>query len=116
VRIVKSRVEPRYQETASDDIPVTDNMDGVSVKVIAAECLGVRSAVRPRTPAMCLDVARLRQPVPRGWSACAYVVAGEAVFEGAASAVGARTLVVFGGDGDGVNARAAEEATGATRG
>jgi redox-sensitive bicupin YhaK (pirin superfamily) len=64
VRIVKSRVEPRYQETASDDIPVTDNMDGVSVKVIAAECLGVRSAVRPRTPAMCLDVARLRQPVP----------------------------------------------------
>jgi quercetin 2,3-dioxygenase len=99
VRIVKSRVEPRYQETASDDIPVTDNMDGVSVKVIAAECLGVRSAVRPR-----------------GWSACAYVVAGEAVFEGAASAVGARMLVVFGGDGDGVNARAAEEATGATRG
>jgi hypothetical protein len=30
--------------------------------------------------------------------------------------VGARMLVVFGGDGDGVNARAAEEATGATRG
>jgi quercetin 2,3-dioxygenase len=83
VRIVKSRVEPRYQETASDDIPVTNNIHGVSVKVIAGECLGARSAVRPRTPAMCLDA-----------------VAGEAVFEVAASAVGARTLVVFGSDGE----------------
>jgi quercetin 2,3-dioxygenase len=85
MRIVKSRVEPRYQETASDDIPVTNNIHGVSVKVIAGECLGARSAVRPRTPAMCLDA-----------------VAGEAVFEVAASAVGARTLVVFGSDGEAV--------------
>ncbi|TVU06450.1 hypothetical protein EJB05_49667 [Eragrostis curvula] len=104
-------VEPRYQEMASDVIPVAGKADGVSVKVIAGDCLGTSSPLRPRTPAMCLDVtlqpgAALRQPVPRGWSACAYVLAGEAVFAGStAAAAAARTLVVFGGDGDCVEVR-----------
>ncbi|RLN03571.1 pirin-like protein [Panicum miliaceum] len=108
-------VEPRYQDLKSRDIPAAATGDGgVSVKVIAGECLGARSPLRPRTPALCLDVAlrpgaRLRQPVPRGWSACAYVIGGEAVF-GDASA-GARSLVVFGGDGDVIDVRA--EAAGA---
>ncbi|TVU06730.1 hypothetical protein EJB05_49958 [Eragrostis curvula] len=106
-----SRVEPKYQEMASDVIPVAEKDDGVSVKVIAGDCLGTSSPLRPRTPAMCLDVtlqpgAALRQPVPRGWSACAYVLAGEAVFAGStAAAAAARTLVVFGGDGDCVEVR-----------
>lgn len=113
------RVEPRYQDLASHDIPAAaaDAAGGVSVKVIAGECLGARSPLRPRTPALCLDVAlrpgaRLRQPVPRGWSACAYVIHGEAAFgsassgeSNAASTATARTLVVFGGDGDGVELR-----------
>lgn len=111
-------VEPRYQDLASHDIPAAaaDAGGGVSVKVIAGECLGARSPLRPRTPAMCLDVALrpgacLRQPVPRGWSACAYVIHGEAAFgsasgeSNAASTATARTLVVFGGDGDGVELR-----------
>jgi redox-sensitive bicupin YhaK (pirin superfamily) len=111
-------VEPRYQDLASNGIPTAaTGGGGVSVKVIAGECLGARSPLRPRTPALCLDVAlrpgaRLRQPVPRGWSACAYVIGGEAVF-GDASA-GARTLVVFGGDGDVIDVRA--EAAGAVAG
>jgi redox-sensitive bicupin YhaK (pirin superfamily) len=113
-------VEPKYQDLASHAIPTAAAADGgVSVKVIAGECLGVRSPLRPRTPALCLDVAlrpgaRLRHPVPRGWNACAYVISGEAVFfpGGASSSAGARTLVVFGGDGDGVDVRA--EATAGT--
>ncbi|CAL5006729.1 unnamed protein product [Urochloa decumbens] len=115
-------VEPLYQDLASHAIPTaTSNDGGVSVKVIAGECLGACSPLRPRTPALCLDVAlrpgaRLRQPVPLGWSACAYVIDGEAAFgsEGnAASAAGARTLVVFGGDGNGVEVRAEEAGAGA---
>lgn len=112
-------MEPSYQETASADIPVATK-DGVTVKVIAGDCLGARSGIRPRTPATCLDVTlrpgtSLRQPVPRGWSACAYVIAGEAVFdECAAAAATARTLVVFSGDdGDCVDMRAAEGGPGA---
>ncbi|CAO2201492.1 unnamed protein product [Urochloa humidicola] len=109
-------VEPLYQDLASHAIPTATTDDGgVSVKVIAGECLGARSPLRPRTPALCLDVslrpgARLRQPVPRGWSACAYVIDGEALFGGDDSA-GARTLVVFSADGDGVDVSA--EAAGA---
>ncbi|CAO2168857.1 unnamed protein product [Urochloa humidicola] len=117
-------VEPLYQDLASHAIPTatSDDGGGVSVKVMAGECLGARSPLRPRTPALCLDVAlrpgaRLRQPVPRGWSACAYVIDGEALFGGDDSgaaddiSAGARTLVVFGGEGDGVDVSA--EAAGA---
>ncbi|KAL5221820.1 hypothetical protein ABZP36_026533 [Zizania latifolia] len=98
-------VEPRYQELASQDIPAAES-DGMSVKVIAGEALGARSPLQTRTPALCLDVAmrpgaRLHQPVPPGWSACAYVIDGEAVFGADASAAGAHTCVVFGGDDDG---------------
>ncbi|KAF0900262.1 hypothetical protein E2562_029815 [Oryza meyeriana var. granulata] len=116
-------VEPRYQELASQDIPAAER-DGVSVKVIAGEALGARSPLQTRTPALCLDVtmrpgARLRQPVPPGWSACAYVIDGEAVFgdddgESDAAAAGAHTCVVFGygddGGADGVAARTTERA------
>ncbi|XP_052164224.1 pirin-like protein isoform X1 [Oryza glaberrima] len=105
-------VEPRYQELASHDIPAVER-DGVSVKVIAGEALGARSPLQTRTPALCLDVAmrpgaRLRAPVPPGWSACSYVIDGEAVFGDEAAAAGAHTCVVFGGGGDGVAARATE--------
>ncbi|KAL6878498.1 hypothetical protein ACP4OV_012668 [Aristida adscensionis] len=117
-------VEPRYQDLVSHDIPTAGDAGGVSVKVIVGECLGVHSPIQPRTSAMCLDVdlrpgARLRQPVPRGWSVCAYVIAGEAAFGGgdggeastATFLAGARTLVVFGSDGDGVDVWAEEAPT-----
>jgi len=121
------RVQPRYQDLASHDIPAV-TADGVTVKVIAGECLRTRSPLRPGTPALCLDVAlrpgaRLRQPVPRGWSACAYVIHGEAAFVGSGSdggstvAAAARTLVVLGGDGDSVEVRGcADDAAGQGQG
>lgn len=104
-------VAPRYQELASHDIPTVEK-DGVSVKVIAGEVLGARSPLQTRTPAMCLDVtmrpgARLRLPVPDGWSTCAYILNGAvASFGGDAEEVaGAHECVVFGGDGDCVEVR-----------
>ena len=103
------RVAPRYQELASHDIPTAEK-DGVSVKVIAGEALGARSPLQTRTPAMCLDVtmrpgARLRQPVPDGWSACAYILDGAVVTSFGGDAAGAHQCVVFGGDGDCVDVR-----------
>ncbi|CAM0952462.1 unnamed protein product [Alopecurus aequalis] len=105
-------VAPRYQELASHDIPTAEK-DGVSVKVIAGEALGARSPLQTRTPAMCLDVtmrpgARLRQPVPKGWSTCAYILDGAVVasFGGQSeAAAGAHECVVFGRDGDCVDVR-----------
>jgi hypothetical protein len=103
-------VAPRYQELASHDIPTVEK-DGVSVKVIAGEALSARSPLQTHTPVMCLDVtvhpgAHLRQPVPPGWSACAYVIDGEASFgSGDADAAGTHECVVFGAEGDGVDVR-----------
>jgi redox-sensitive bicupin YhaK (pirin superfamily) len=106
---------------ASHDIPTAEK-DGVSVKVIAGEALGARSPLQTRTPAMCLDVtvrpgARLRQPVPDGWSACAYIIDGAVVssFDGgqpgdAEAVTGAHQCVVFGGDGDCVDVRSSGDA------
>ncbi|KQJ96235.1 hypothetical protein BRADI_3g21730v3 [Brachypodium distachyon] len=104
-------VAPRYQDLASVEIPTAEK-DGVTIKVIAGSALGARSPLETRTPAMFLDVAmrpgaRLRQPVPPGWTACAYVIDGEAGFffgsgSGSQDAeAGAHECVVFGGDGDG---------------
>lgn len=105
-------VEPRYQELASQDIPAAEE-DGVYVKVIAGEALGARSPLQTPTPAMCLDVtmrpgALLRQPVQPGWSACAYVIDGEASFGNTSAVAGAHTCVVF-GDGDGVAVRSEQQ-------
>nr|BAJ88636.1 predicted protein [Hordeum vulgare subsp. vulgare]BAJ91650.1 predicted protein [Hordeum vulgare subsp. vulgare]BAJ91884.1 predicted protein [Hordeum vulgare subsp. vulgare] len=103
-------VAPRYQDLRSRDVASAEK-DGVSVKVIAGEALGARSPIQTRTPAMWLDVtmqpaACLRQPVPAGWTACAYVLDGEASFgQPGDEAAGAHQCVVFGGDGDGVDVR-----------
>jgi hypothetical protein len=102
-------VAPSYQELASTDIPTVEK-DGVSVKVIVGEALGVRSPLQTRTPVMCLDVtvgpgARLHQAVPAGWSACAYVIDGKASFGASAGGVTRQhECAVFGDNGDGVDA------------
>lgn len=47
-------VEPQYQELLSDDIKRVE-IDGVEVKIIAGESMGVESPVYTRTPTMFLD-------------------------------------------------------------
>uniref|UniRef100_A0ACD5ZB30 Uncharacterized protein n=1 Tax=Avena sativa TaxID=4498 RepID=A0ACD5ZB30_AVESA len=105
-------VAPSYQELASIDIPTVEK-DGVSVKVIVGEALGVRSPLQTRTPVMCLDVtvgpgAHLHLAVPVGWSACAYIIDGEASFGSSARAVRQHECAVFGANGDGVDARSGD--------
>ncbi|PON95580.1 Pirin [Trema orientale] len=77
-------IEPRYQELTSDDIPSAEN-DGVEVRVIAGESMGVRSPVYTRTPTMYLDFslkprAQIHQSIPEGWNSFVYVIEGEGVF------------------------------------
>ena len=47
-------VEPAYQELSCDQIPEA-NENGVKVKVIAGQSMGVNSQVRTRTPTTYLD-------------------------------------------------------------
>ncbi|KAH6768348.1 RmlC-like cupins superfamily protein [Perilla frutescens var. frutescens] len=77
-------IEPRYQELLRDDIPKAEK-DGVEVRVIAGESMGVHSPVYTRTPTMYLDFnikpnSEHHQMIPESWNAFAYIIEGEGVF------------------------------------
>ncbi|KAI4344993.1 hypothetical protein L6164_012163 [Bauhinia variegata] len=99
-------IEPRYQELPSDNIP-TGEQDGVEVRVIAGESMGLHSPVYTRTPTMFLDFtlkpgAVSHQNIPESWNAFAYVIEGEGVF-GSTSSSPYHVLVL--GPGDGLSVR-----------
>ncbi|PHU21249.1 Pirin-like protein [Capsicum chinense] len=77
-------IEPRYQELLDEDIPRAEN-NGVQVKIIAGEAMGVQSPVYTRTPTMYLDftlqpTAYYHQAIPESWNAFVYIIEGEGVF------------------------------------
>lgn len=102
-------VKPAYQELLSKDIPVVKK-DGVQVKIIAGESMGVKSPVYTRTPTMYLDFtldpgSRMTQAIPSGWTAFAYVLSGVAKFGPADKqhTGEAHYTLVFSEDGNGVD-------------
>lgn len=100
------RIEPRYQEIASQDIAEASK-DGIKVRVIAGEALGTKSPIYTRTPTMYLDFtlkpgSHLEQPIPISWNAFVYVLEGEGIFGNSRSLpVAAHHLLLLGG-GDGL--------------
>jgi len=73
-------IEPTYQELLAKDIPSVER-DGVKVKVIAGESMGVKSKVYTRTPTLYLDFtlqpnAKLSQPIPAQWTCFVYILSG----------------------------------------
>lgn len=102
------RIEPRYQEMSSKDIAEASK-DGVKVRVIAGEALGIKSPICTTTPTMYLDFtlkpgARIRQPIPSSWNAFVYILEGEGVFGNSRSSpLSAHHLVLL-GSGDGLEA------------
>ncbi|KAF5729637.1 pirin-like family protein [Tripterygium wilfordii] len=77
-------IEPRYQELSREDIKRAEK-DGVEVKVIAGESMGVRSPVYTQTPTMYLDFAlkpraQMHQSIQESWNAFVYIIEGEGVF------------------------------------
>lgn len=78
------RIEPNYQELLSDNIPTAEK-DGVEVRVIAGEAMGVHSPVYTRTPTMYLVFTMMpgsewHQSIPESWNSFVYVFEGEGVF------------------------------------
>jgi quercetin 2,3-dioxygenase len=76
-------IAPRYQDTASEKIPVVQNDDGtVTVKIIAGESLGQKAAIQTRTPILYLHVQMkpgsvFEQSIPSNYNAFAYVIDGK---------------------------------------
>ncbi|KAG2296061.1 hypothetical protein Bca52824_042730 [Brassica carinata] len=104
-------IEPNYQELSNSDIPKAEQ-NGVQVKVIAGESMGIQSPVYTRTPTMFVDFtldpgAQFHQNVPQSWNAFAYVLEsgeGGAVFGSSdSSPVSSHNVVVFGQGNDGVS-------------
>ena len=102
-------IAPRYQDTPSARIPVARTADGtVSARVIAGDTMGVRGIIETRIPILYLHLAlqpgaEFEQPVPPGHNAFAYVVEGEAAFEGRKA--GAQQVAVFNRGGDAMAVR-----------
>lgn len=99
------RIEPKYQELKSEDINTVER-DGVDVRIIAGESMGVRSPVYTRTPTMYLDFtlkpgAQAHQEIPESWNAFVYIIEGEGVFgnRGSSPATAHHALVLGPGDG-----------------
>jgi quercetin 2,3-dioxygenase len=105
---------PRYQEYLAASIPEAALPGGVRIRVVAGEADGVRGPVTEiaaeptyldiRLPAG-VTYAHL---VPRGHTAFGYLFEGAAVFGSGDHPLAGPKLVVF-GDGDVVQARAADE-------
>ncbi|KAL2000928.1 hypothetical protein VTN02DRAFT_2444 [Thermoascus thermophilus] len=118
--------EPRYRDLRAADIPVARVDAGrVAVKVISGRSHGVDS-VRDLayTPVWILDIAirpggRIVQPLPAGWNAFAYTLAGTTVFSGSdnSSTRPVREFhnVVFDPHGDHVEASVPDSATDESR-
>ncbi|XP_014497105.1 pirin-like protein [Vigna radiata var. radiata] len=98
-------IEPNYQELPSENIPTAER-DGVEVRVIAGESMGVQSPVYTRTPTMFLVFSMMpgsewHQSIPESWNCFVYVIEGEGVFGGTSSSpcVAHHVLVLSLGDG-----------------
>uniref|UniRef100_A0A1J3ET39 Pirin-1 n=2 Tax=Noccaea caerulescens TaxID=107243 RepID=A0A1J3ET39_NOCCA len=103
-------IEPKNLELSSSEIPRAEE-DGVEVKVIAGESMGIKSPFYTTTPIMYLDFtlkprSQTHQTVPKCWTAFAYIIDGdEGVFGSLnSSAIPAHHVVVF-GPGDLVSVR-----------
>jgi len=91
--------DPEYQEISKDKVPVAEK-DGVTVKVIAGEALGVKGPIFARTPALYFDVhlkpnSSFEQIIPKGWNAFSYVYKGKAFYGENKKAVETSSCVVL---------------------
>jgi redox-sensitive bicupin YhaK (pirin superfamily) len=104
---------PRYQDTASANIPIAHSDNGaVTVKVIAGESLGHKAIIQTRTPILYLHVTMdpnqtFEQPINKGFNAFSYVIEGK-LFSGEHSAE-ADQLMLFDRKGDSVRFETREQ-------
>jgi quercetin 2,3-dioxygenase len=100
-------IPPRYQDTASANIPVVQAADEkATVKVIAGEAMGAKAVIETRTPIMYLHYilqpgASVSQPIPADFNLFAYIIEGAGVF--GTKEAKQHNLVLFQRDGDSVS-------------
>lgn len=102
-------IDPQYRAARIDEIPVVTLESGALVRVIAGELLGTPGpfqgiAVQPIVAEVTLpEGASVTLPIPAGWNAFAYVLAGTARFGEAQTEAALGHLAIF-CDGDAIAA------------
>jgi redox-sensitive bicupin YhaK (pirin superfamily) len=106
-------MDPRYQEVKSGDIPLVEPTQGARVKVVAGQVAGTRGPVRDIVvEPEYLDIslkprAAFEHAVPRGHTAFAYLVQGDAAFDPEGrDTVSSEHLIIMKRDGDRVRMQA----------
>ncbi|EPA06261.1 pirin family protein [Candidatus Nitrosarchaeum limnium] len=103
-------MNPRYQELPSKKIPIVQR-DGVQVKVIAGESMGVKAIIETRTPIMYLHFtiqpnAQVKQIIPQNYNAFAYVVNGEGLFGNKQISAHKEQIILFEQEGNEISIKA----------
>lgn len=105
-------MEPRFQEITRDQIPTVSSGNGVTIRLLCESIKGVRGPVKdivadPEYLDVSLDVdAIFYQRVKEGYTACAYVIGSECIFDpGEGHQMNNQDFVLF-GKGPGIFARA----------
>ena len=99
---------PRYQEIPKTGVPEASSADGkVKVRVIAGSALGKSAVIETRTPIYFLHFtlqpgSQVKQEVPAGYNALAYLISGEVQIGKANKAVHEGQMAQL-GDGDTVH-------------
>jgi redox-sensitive bicupin YhaK (pirin superfamily) len=102
---------PKYQDIKSNSIPVVEK-DGFRIKVVAGELEGTQGPASTFTPILALMVhygneGRVEIPLPEGWNALAYVLAGSV--QSGDTVLQTNNTGVFENDGDSVSLEAKSE-------
>jgi len=98
--------EPYYQELSSENTPVATK-DGVAVKVLAGETLGVKSPTTLLNPGLYLDInmppnTKFEQYLPRGWNTFNFVQGGSAYYGEKRELANTNDAVLLNKDEDGI--------------
>jgi len=108
-------IPPRYQDFQAEEIPVASTKDGVKIKIMAGDALGVKGAITGITTSpLYMDIyvppqSTFTQPIEKGHNSWAYVIDGEATFGGnSGSKVGSSVLALFNITGDQVEVKTSE--------
>lgn len=113
------KCEPRYRDLRASEIPNTDIDDGkVHIKIISGQSHGVDSVKDlAYTPVWIFDITirpggKITQPLPEGWNAFAYTLAGSTAFGVGKdqTTVGPFHNVVFEQKGDSISAEVSKDA------
>jgi len=99
-------MEPETQDLFAPNLP-TAEQDGVKVKIIAGETMGVKSPAKTKNPTIYFDFKlepgkSWRQPMPDGWTTLSYVLDGSCAYGEDGEAVDAHHTIIFNKEGDSV--------------